>query len=112
MPEHDMPVERRTSWYRKVALVILLPFVLPTVPLVLAILFGLGLYAVIHNFVSEVLFSLFVESKTKTKLLKKMGKAVADLAAELEFVVWIVDDRQEFVAESRFPKAERRISGR
>ena len=40
-----------------------------------------------------------------------VGKAVADLAAELEFVVWIVDDRQEFVAESRFPRAERRISG-
>lgn len=40
-----------------------------------------------------------------------VGKAVADLAAELEFDVWIVDDRQEFVAEERFPKAERRISG-
>jgi xanthine dehydrogenase accessory factor len=40
-----------------------------------------------------------------------VGKAVADLAAELEFDVWIVDDRQEFVAEDRFPKAERRLSG-
>src|SRR5262249_2078971 len=40
-----------------------------------------------------------------------VGKAVGDLAAELEFDVWIVDDRQEFVAENRFPKAERRISG-
>src|SRR5262245_52208703 len=40
-----------------------------------------------------------------------VGKAVGDLAAELEFDVWIVDDRPEFVAESRFPKAERRISG-
>jgi xanthine dehydrogenase accessory factor len=40
-----------------------------------------------------------------------VGKAVADLAAELEFDVWIADDRPEFVAEERFPRAERRISG-
>jgi xanthine dehydrogenase accessory factor len=40
-----------------------------------------------------------------------VGKAVADLAADLEFDVWIVDDRPEFVAEQRFPRAERRISG-
>jgi xanthine dehydrogenase accessory factor len=40
-----------------------------------------------------------------------VGKAVADLAAELEFDVSIVDDRPEYVAEERFPKAERRISG-
>lgn len=40
-----------------------------------------------------------------------VGKAVADLAADLEFDVWIVDDRAEFVAESRFPRAERRLSG-
>jgi xanthine dehydrogenase accessory factor len=40
-----------------------------------------------------------------------VGKAVADLAADLQFDVWIVDDRPEFVAESRFPRAERRISG-
>jgi xanthine dehydrogenase accessory factor len=40
-----------------------------------------------------------------------VGKAVADLAADLEFDVWIVDDRQEFVSEARFPRAERRIGG-
>jgi xanthine dehydrogenase accessory factor len=40
-----------------------------------------------------------------------VGKAVAELAAELEFDVWIVDDRAEFVAETRFPRAQRRISG-
>lgn len=56
MPEHETPVEPRTPWYRKVALVILLPFVLPTVPLVFAILLLLGIYAVIHNFVLELLF--------------------------------------------------------
>jgi xanthine dehydrogenase accessory factor len=40
-----------------------------------------------------------------------VGKAVADLAVELEFDVWIVDDRAEFANESRFPRAERRVSG-
>lgn len=40
-----------------------------------------------------------------------VGKAVADLAAELEFDVWVVDDRPQFVDPTRFPKAQRRISG-
>lgn len=40
-----------------------------------------------------------------------VGKAVADLAAELDFLVWVVDDREEIVSPERFPRAERRISG-
>jgi xanthine dehydrogenase accessory factor len=40
-----------------------------------------------------------------------VGKAVADLAADLEFDIWIVDDRAEFTSSERFPRAERRISG-
>ena len=40
-----------------------------------------------------------------------VGKAVADLAADLEFDVWIVDDRAEFASGERFPRAERRIAG-
>jgi xanthine dehydrogenase accessory factor len=40
-----------------------------------------------------------------------IGKAVADLAADLAFDVLIVDDRQEYVAEDRFPRAQRRICG-
>ena len=40
-----------------------------------------------------------------------VGKAVADLASDLDFDVWIVDDRQEYVDEDRFPRAERRIAG-
>jgi xanthine dehydrogenase accessory factor len=40
-----------------------------------------------------------------------VGKAVADLAADLEFDVWIIDDRAEFVAAERFPCAEKRLSG-
>jgi xanthine dehydrogenase accessory factor len=40
-----------------------------------------------------------------------VGKAVADLAADLQFDVWVVDDRPEYVAEERFPRAQRRVSG-
>ncbi|MCA9202987.1 MAG: XdhC family protein [Pirellulaceae bacterium] len=40
-----------------------------------------------------------------------VGKAVADLAADLDFDVWVVDDREEFVSESRFPRAEQRLCG-
>jgi len=40
-----------------------------------------------------------------------VGQAVARLAAELEFDIWVVDDRQEFTSVERFPFAERRIAG-
>jgi xanthine dehydrogenase accessory factor len=40
-----------------------------------------------------------------------VGKAVGDLAAELDFEVWVVDDRDEYVSAERFPRAERRIAG-
>jgi xanthine dehydrogenase accessory factor len=40
-----------------------------------------------------------------------VGQAVADLAGGLDFDVWIVDDRDSFASESRFPKATRRIVG-
>lgn len=40
-----------------------------------------------------------------------VGKAVADLAADLDFDVWVIDDRADVVSEERFPRAERRISG-
>ena len=40
-----------------------------------------------------------------------VGKAVADLAADLEFDIWVVDDRAEFASPERFPRVERRISG-
>jgi hypothetical protein len=56
MAEHDTVAEARVPWYRKVAMVILFPFVLPTIPVVLAILLAFGTYAFIHNFVSECLF--------------------------------------------------------
>jgi xanthine dehydrogenase accessory factor len=40
-----------------------------------------------------------------------VGKAVADLAAQLQFDIWIVDDREEFVSAARFPMAQRRLFG-
>ena len=40
-----------------------------------------------------------------------VGQAVARLATDLDFDVWVVDDRPEYVTTERFPTAERRISG-
>jgi xanthine dehydrogenase accessory factor len=40
-----------------------------------------------------------------------VGRAVADLAADLDFDVWVVDDRGDIISPERFPRAERRISG-
>ena len=40
-----------------------------------------------------------------------VGQAVGGLAGELDFDVWVVDDRPEFVSQQRFPTAERRIAG-
>ena len=40
-----------------------------------------------------------------------VGKAVGDLSVQLDFDLWVVDDREEYVAEERFPKAQRRIAG-
>jgi xanthine dehydrogenase accessory factor len=40
-----------------------------------------------------------------------VGKAVGDLAADLGFDVWVIDDRAEYVSAERFPKAAQRISG-
>ncbi|MEX0793184.1 MAG: XdhC family protein [Pirellulaceae bacterium] len=40
-----------------------------------------------------------------------IGKAVAELAAQADFNVTVVDDREEVVSEERFPTASQRISG-
>lgn len=40
-----------------------------------------------------------------------VGKAVAELASQLDFDIWVIDDRAEYVSEDRFPHASRRISG-
>lgn len=41
-----------------------------------------------------------------------VGKAVGDLAHQLDFDVWIVEDREEFASPERFPYAQRRIVGK
>jgi xanthine dehydrogenase accessory factor len=38
-----------------------------------------------------------------------VGQAVADWATQLDFDVWVVDDRAEYVSPERFPRAQRRI---
>lgn len=41
-----------------------------------------------------------------------VGKAVAEMATDVGFNVWIVDDRDEYTSEARFPRVERRIAGK
>jgi xanthine dehydrogenase accessory factor len=40
-----------------------------------------------------------------------VGQAVARLAAEVDFEVWVLDDRSSYVTSERFPSAERRLVG-
>jgi xanthine dehydrogenase accessory factor len=40
-----------------------------------------------------------------------VGQQVAQLAAECDFDVWVLDDRETFVGPERFPRAKRRIVG-
>jgi xanthine dehydrogenase accessory factor len=40
-----------------------------------------------------------------------VGLAVARLASEVDFDIWILDDRERFADETRFPMAERRLVG-
>ena len=40
-----------------------------------------------------------------------IGQRVADLAVDVDFDVWVVDDREEFCNQERFPRAKRLIVG-
>jgi xanthine dehydrogenase accessory factor len=40
-----------------------------------------------------------------------VGQAVADLAAQADFDVWVVDDRQQYANADRFPRAQRILVG-
>jgi xanthine dehydrogenase accessory factor len=40
-----------------------------------------------------------------------VGHAVARLASEVDFDVWVIDDREAYVSRERFPSAERRLVG-
>ncbi len=40
-----------------------------------------------------------------------VGQAVAQLAADVDFDVWVLDDREAYAGKERFPRAERRLFG-
>jgi xanthine dehydrogenase accessory factor len=40
-----------------------------------------------------------------------VGQAVAKLAADVDFDVWVMDDRERYASSERFPMAQRRIVG-
>src|SRR5262249_5646646 len=40
-----------------------------------------------------------------------VGQAVADLAAQADFDVWVVDDRHQYANPERFPRAQRLLVG-
>lgn len=40
-----------------------------------------------------------------------VGRAVAQLAVEVDFDIWVLDDRDSLISEERFPQAARRIVG-
>lgn len=40
-----------------------------------------------------------------------VGQKVADLAADVDFDVWVVDDREQYCNQDRFPQAQRLIVG-
>jgi xanthine dehydrogenase accessory factor len=40
-----------------------------------------------------------------------IGQAVSNMAADLDFDVWVLDDRDEYVTQDRFPRAKQRLCG-
>ncbi len=40
-----------------------------------------------------------------------VGQAVADLAAQADFDVWVIDDREQYANRERFPRAQRIVVG-
>jgi xanthine dehydrogenase accessory factor len=40
-----------------------------------------------------------------------IGHAVGNIASELDFDVWVLDDRAEYVTAERFPRVQRRLYG-
>jgi xanthine dehydrogenase accessory factor len=57
----------------------------------------------------------YLPQRARTRLLivggGHVGQAVANMAVDLDFDVWVLDDRAEYVDRSRFPRAERLIHG-
>jgi xanthine dehydrogenase accessory factor len=40
-----------------------------------------------------------------------VGQAVAKLAAEVDFEIWVLDDREQYASQARFPQAQKRLVG-
>jgi xanthine dehydrogenase accessory factor len=57
----------------------------------------------------------YLPQRARTRLLivggGHVGQAVANMAVDLDFDVWVLDDRAEYVDRARFPRAERLIQG-
>jgi len=57
----------------------------------------------------------YLPNRARSRLLivggGHVGQAVGQIAPDLDFDVWVVDDRAEYVARERFPRAERLIHG-
>jgi xanthine dehydrogenase accessory factor len=71
------------------------------------------LTASLHSYASHGVAYLTTTSRCRLLIIGAghIGKAVAELAVDLEFDVWVVDDREEYVSQERFPRVERRVSG-
>lgn len=77
MPEPEIPVEPRTPWYRKAAMVIGWFLLWPTVPFTLVILLVLGLYAVIHIIIFELLFHARMRQCGRFLRWRQLGARIA-----------------------------------
>lgn len=57
----------------------------------------------------------FLPRQTRARLVivggGHIGEAVARLANDVEFDTWVIDDREQYVTETRFPTVQRRICG-
>ncbi|PHR96171.1 MAG: hypothetical protein COA78_29105 [Blastopirellula sp.] len=57
----------------------------------------------------------FLPRQTRSRLIivggGHIGEAVARFANDVEFDTWVIDDREQYVTETRFPTAQRRICG-
>jgi hypothetical protein len=78
MSDHEIPVEPRPSWYRKVAMVIGWFLLWPTVPFALVFLLVLGLYAFIHIVVSELLFCARMRQCGRFLRWRRLGARIAE----------------------------------
>jgi hypothetical protein len=93
MPEHEIPDNSRTPWYRKVAMVVGWFLLWPTVPFALLILLGLGVYAFFAMLVSELLFRARMRQCGRFLHWRQLGTRIDKVASgtlivESPFLGW------------------------